>query len=71
VHEQRIKILGKDQPYTLLAYFYWAQVKAAMGREEQAERMMQEVISTAGINVGEEYTAVLSAKTHHVESLCS
>jgi hypothetical protein len=68
-HKQRRKILCKDQPFTLLAYFYWAQVKAAMGQEEQAERMIKEVISDAGVNVGEEHTAVLSAKTHHARVL--
>jgi tetratricopeptide (TPR) repeat protein len=72
VYEQRRKVLGKEQPYTLLAYFYWAQVKAAIGTQEEAEeaeKMMGEVIATAGINVSEEHTVVLAAKAHHARLL--
>lgn len=69
VHDQRRKILGREQPYTLLAYFYLAQLKAAIGQQEQAEGMMKEVISTAGINVSEEHTAILSAKAHYAQLL--
>ncbi|KAF2430668.1 hypothetical protein EJ08DRAFT_697146 [Tothia fuscella] len=69
VYDQRRRLLGREQPYTLLAYFYWAQVKAACHQQEEAERMMREVISTAGVNVSEEHTVVLAAKAHYARVL--
>ena len=65
VLEQRKRILGKEQPYTLLATLYLAQVKAALGQYEEAERMIREGLPIAERNLGEEHTAVLAAKASY------
>jgi tetratricopeptide (TPR) repeat protein len=62
VLEQRKKILGKEQPYTLLASLYLAQLKSALGQHREAERMIREGLPIAERNLGEEHTAVLAAK---------
>lgn len=62
VLEQRRKILGKEQPYTLLASLYLAQLKSALGQHREAERMIREGLPAAERNLGEEHTAVLAAK---------
>ena len=62
VLEQRRKILGKEHPYTLLASFYLAQLKSALGQHREAERMIREGLSVAERNLGEEHTGVLAAK---------
>ena len=62
VLQQRSKILGKEQPYTLLASLYLAQLKSALGQHREAERMIREGLPVAERNLGEEHTAVLAAK---------
>ena len=62
VLEQRRKVLGKEQPYTLLASLYLAQLKSALGQHREAERMIREGLPVAERNLGEEHTAVLAAK---------
>ena len=69
VLEERRKILGKEHPYTLLAYFYFAQLKSALGKHEEAERMVREGITIAERNIGEEHTAVLMVKSHYARIL--
>ena len=65
VLEQRKKTLGKEQPYTLLATFFLAQLKSALGNHREAERMIREGLPIAERNVGEEHTAVLAAKASY------
>ena len=62
VFEQRKKILGKEQPYTLLASLYLAQLKSALGQHREAERMIREGLPIAERNLGAEHTAVLASK---------
>ena len=69
VHEQRKASLGKEHPYTLLAYFYLAQLKSAIGQHAEAERMVRWGILIAERNIGEEHTAVLMVKTHYARIL--
>lgn len=64
VLEQRKERLGKEQPYTLLATLYLAQLKSAMGEHDVAENMIREGLAVAGRNLGEEHTAVLAANAH-------
>ena len=65
VLDQRRKILGKEQPYTLLAIFFLAQLKSALGQHREAERMIREGLPIAERNVGEEHTVILAAKAHY------
>lgn len=62
VLEHRRKILGKEQPYTLLASLYLAQLKTALGQHREAERLIREGLPVAARNLGDEHTAVLAAK---------
>lgn len=65
VLEQRRQRLGKEQPYTLLATFYVAQLKAALGQHDVAVKMISDLLVIAGRNVGEQHTAVLGAKCQY------
>ena len=62
VFEQRRKILGKEQPYTLLSSLYLAQLKSALGQQGEAEKMIREGLPAAERNLGEDHAAVLAAK---------
>jgi tetratricopeptide (TPR) repeat protein len=69
VYEQRKKLLGEEQPYTLLAILYLARLKSAMGQYKKAETMIREGLNVAERNVGKEHIGVLMAKTIYAEVL--
>ncbi|KAK3935095.1 hypothetical protein QBC46DRAFT_272503 [Diplogelasinospora grovesii] len=70
VYEQRKKLLGEEQHYTLLAILYLARLKSSgMGRHAEAETMIREGLKVAERNIGKTHIAVLMAKTIHAEVL--
>ena len=69
VLEQRRAVLGKDQPYTLLATFHLALVKSAMGQHEEALRIITEIIPIAERNIGKDHSAIIAAKCHYARIL--
>ncbi|KAI2630921.1 hypothetical protein GGR54DRAFT_176744 [Hypoxylon sp. NC1633] len=71
VLDQREKILGKEQPYTLLAICNLGRVKSAMGQHEQAARIMKEAVEIAERNLGENHFGVLAGKTHYAQVLAN
>lgn len=62
VLEERTKLLGREQPYTLIAMSNLAYIKHAMGDHEEAERIIRKGLPVAERNLGESHHGVLSAK---------
>ncbi|KAL2135287.1 hypothetical protein VTI74DRAFT_9167 [Chaetomium olivicolor] len=69
VLEQRKKILGKEQPYTLLAICNLGRTKSAMGQHAEAAKIMAEAVVIAERNLGEDHFGVLAGKTHYAQVL--
>jgi tetratricopeptide (TPR) repeat protein len=69
VRDQRKKLLGKEQPYTLLAICNLGRVKSAMGQHNEAAKIMKEAIPIAERNLGVEHFGVLSGKMHYAQVL--
>ncbi len=62
VLDERIKLLGREQPYTLMAMSNLAYIKHTMGDHEEAERLIRKGLPIAERNLGEEHHGVLAAK---------
>ena len=62
VLEERTKLLGREQPWTLMAMSNLAYVKHTMGDHEEAERIIQKGMTIAERNLGEDHHGVLAAK---------
>ncbi|KAH9905397.1 hypothetical protein F4778DRAFT_706498 [Xylariomycetidae sp. FL2044] len=69
VLEQRRRILGKEQPYTLLAICNLGRVKSALGQHVDAASIMQDAVVIAERNLGENHFGVLAGKTHYAQVL--
>ena len=62
VLEERTKLLGREQPWTLIAMSNLAYVKHTMGDHEEAERIIRKGLPIAARNLGEDHHGVLAAK---------
>jgi tetratricopeptide (TPR) repeat protein len=62
VLEERTKLLGREQPYTLNAMSNLAYIKHTMGDHEEAERIIRKGLPVAERNLGEDHHGVLAAK---------
>jgi tetratricopeptide (TPR) repeat protein len=69
VLERRRALLGREQPYTLLAVCNLGRVQVAQGRHEEAARAMRGAVATAERNLGENHYGVLAGKTHYARAL--
>ncbi|KAF2120035.1 hypothetical protein BDV96DRAFT_317649 [Lophiotrema nucula] len=69
VYEQRSKLLGKEHPYVLLASLFFARLKSALGRHEEAEKMISTGLEVAERNLGKEHIGVLMAKAIYADIL--
>jgi tetratricopeptide (TPR) repeat protein len=69
VLEQRKKLLGKEHPYTLLALCNLGRVKSAMGRHDEAIKLMQQALYVAERNLDADHFGVLAAKTYYAQAL--
>jgi tetratricopeptide (TPR) repeat protein len=62
VLEERTKLLGREQPYTLIAMSNLAYVKHTLGLHEEAEQLIRKGLPIAERNLGEAHHGVLAAK---------
>jgi tetratricopeptide (TPR) repeat protein len=62
VLEERTKLLGREQPFTLIAMSNLAYVKHTMGDHEEAERIIRKGLPVGERNLGETHHGVLAAK---------
>ena len=67
--EQRKERLGKEQPYTLLATLYLAQLKSEMGQHDMAERMIRDGLVIAERNLGAEHVGILASRLAYARIL--
>jgi tetratricopeptide (TPR) repeat protein len=71
VLNERSKILGRDQPYTLLAMSNLAYIKHAMGDHVGAENLIRKGMPIAERNLGKDHHGVLSAQRRLAEILAA
>jgi tetratricopeptide (TPR) repeat protein len=71
VLNERSKILGRDQPYTLWAMSNLAYIKHAMGDHVEAENLIRKGMPIAERNLGEDHHGVLGAKRRLAEILAA
>jgi tetratricopeptide (TPR) repeat protein len=69
VRDQRKKLLGKEQPYTLLALCNLGRVKSATGNHREAAKVMEEALPIAERNLGVEHFGVLLGRMQYAQVL--
>ena len=71
VLNERLRILGREQPYTLIAMSNFAYIKHAMGDHVGAEHLIRKGIPIAERNLGEDHHGVLAAQRRLAEILAA
>lgn len=69
VKRERKRLLGTEQPWTLLARCNLARIKSAMGDTAKAEKLMRKALPIAERNLGENHFGTLMGKTHLAQVL--
>ena len=64
VLEERKAKLGKEHPYTLLAFCNLARIKNALGNSDEAEKIIHDKLPIAERNLGDKHLGVVAAKVH-------
>lgn len=71
VTAKRMKILGREAPYTLVAKSNLAYVKHAMGNYAEAEEIFRAGLPIAERNLGEDHHGVMAARRRLAETLAA
>ncbi|KAI1100873.1 hypothetical protein F4804DRAFT_32516 [Jackrogersella minutella] len=62
VMEQRVKILGKEAPWTLVARGNYGRILSKCGRFAEADKLMRETLEVAERNHGKDHLAVIAGR---------
>lgn len=71
VVNERLKMLGREQPWTLGAHYNLAYVKHAMGDHVEAERIFRKGLPISERNLGADHPGVLSTQRRFAEILAA